>query len=39
MSFLLDFQALKDEEQDGARTITSSVSLALCGSSISLFWC
>lgn len=39
MSYVIDLQALDSTEIESARTITSSVSLALCGSTISAFWC
>ncbi|WP_414693624.1 MULTISPECIES: SapB/AmfS family lanthipeptide [unclassified Plantibacter] len=39
MSHLLNLQTLKFAEKSEARTVTSTASLALCGSSISFVFC
>lgn len=39
MSEILRMQSLVEEDRDMDRTITSSTSLALCGSSFSTWFC
>jgi hypothetical protein len=39
MQTLLSYQALQDDQNGPNRSIGSTLSLALCGSSISTFWC
>jgi len=39
MTFVLELQALGHDTDDATRTLTSTTSLALCGSSVSAFWC
>ncbi|UCN15259.1 MULTISPECIES: class III lanthipeptide [Cellulomonas] len=39
MSYVLELQKFGDGPDEGARTIGSTISIALCGSTISAFWC
>jgi len=39
VSYVIELQSLDNTETDSARTISSTTSLALCGSTISAFWC
>ncbi|MET0692999.1 MAG: class III lanthipeptide [Propionibacteriaceae bacterium] len=39
MTFVLELQALGHDTDDTTRTLTSITSIALCGSSVSAFWC
>lgn len=39
MSQILMLQGLADSEEDAGRSVGSTTSLALCGSSLSAFWC
>ncbi|WP_136518003.1 MULTISPECIES: SapB/AmfS family lanthipeptide [Cellulomonas] len=39
MGFVLDLQSFDTESNDAARSIGSTISIALCGSTVSAFWC
>lgn len=39
MAYVLDLQSFDTDANEGSRSIGSTVSIALCGSSISAFWC
>lgn len=39
MSFVIELQALQSDQNDAGRTVTSSTSLFLCGSTASVSLC
>lgn len=39
MNFVLDLQSFDTDANDAPRSIGSTVSIALCGSTVSAFWC
>ena len=39
MSYVLDLQSFDTDANDAPRSVGSTFSFALCGSTISTFWC